>query len=177
MSIIIPGYGDSGPDHWQTHWQRFERDSIRLAPKSFDLPELDDWVAALDAAASRSSATPMLIAHSLGCLLVAHWASRGGRAQGAFLVAPPDPAARVFPKAAASFRDVPSTRLPFPALIVASADDPYASVAHVAERAEVWGAELVIAGTLGHINAASGIGAWEQGRVLLERFGEQLNRA
>ncbi len=167
--VIIPGYGDSGPQHWQTAWQHAHRDSVRFEPSSWDAPRLDDWLAALDRAVAKAD-SPLLVAHSLGCLLVAHWASRGGSARGAFLVAPPDPAASVFPREAASFSAVPRAPLPFPSMLVASADDPYATVEHVAQRAEEWGSELVVIGPYGHINASSGIGDWPQGRTLFERF-------
>src|SRR5438105_3158430 len=124
-TIILPGVGGSGDAHWQTHWQSRDRDMVRFRPASFDAPDLDDWLAALDRAVAASSEPALLVAHSLACLLVAHWAARGGRlARGAFLVAVPDPASPSFPAEAASFARVPDDPLPFPSLIVASANDP-----------------------------------------------------
>ncbi|MET3666302.1 putative alpha/beta hydrolase family esterase [Caulobacter sp. 1776] len=114
----------------------------------------------------------MLVAHSLGCLLVAHWWARGGQgARGAFLVATPDPDGPAFPAVeAASFRDPPRTAAPFPVRMIASADDPYGTLDHAAARAADWGASLVEAGALGHVNAGSGLGDWPRGRALLSDF-------
>ncbi|HRQ83269.1 MAG TPA: alpha/beta hydrolase, partial [Azospirillaceae bacterium] len=83
---------------------------------------------------------------------------------------PPDPQAAAFPVEAASFAAVPRAPLPFPALVVASSDDPYADLTYAQTLAADWGAGFVEAGALGHINAASGVGAWTQGRDLLTAF-------
>jgi uncharacterized protein len=170
--IIIPGIGGSDDTHWQSLWQRDEPAMMRIAPASWDAPDLADWIAALDRAVERAARPPLLVAHSLGCLLVAHWA--GARPPqsiaGAFLVAVPDANGAAFPDAAASFRSVPDTPLRFPVLILASSDDPYASLDHTHERARRWHAEILVAGALGHINAASGLGAWPQGAALLRAF-------
>ena len=117
-----------------------------------------------------------MVAHSPACLLVPHWAARvrASRAarpvRGVFLVAPPDPDGPGFPAAAASFRAVPRKKLPFPALVVASTDDPYAGLDFARRCAAEWGAGLVVAGALGHINAAGGLGDWPRGAALLEAF-------
>jgi predicted alpha/beta hydrolase family esterase len=113
----------------------------------------------------------VLVAHSLACLLVIHWAMQSRlRIAGAFLVSVPDPDGPEFPSAAASFRAIPEDPLPFPSLIVASTDDPYGTLAYVRRRSAQWRTGLVIAGALGHINASSGLADWAQGRGLLEAF-------
>lgn len=172
--ILLPGYGNSGPDHWQSHWERRERAIRRFRPTDWDRPDLDDWIRALDRSIAETRLRVVLVAHSLSCLLVPHWAGRAGvrshRVAGAFLVAPPDPAAAVFPPEAAGFAPVPMVRLPFPALVVASPDDPYGSVLHARTCARAWGAGFVEADARGHINAASGIGLWVEGIRLLDAF-------
>lgn len=175
-SIILPGLGGSGPAHWQTLWQARDPEARRFAPESWSRPSLAGWLAALDRALAGGPGPALLVAHSLACLLVAHRAAGHGGAgiAGAFLVAPPDPAAPAFPPEAADFRPVPEAPLPFPALVVASSDDPYDPQGGAARLAAAWGAELVVAGALGHINAASGIGDWPQGAALLERFRQRL---
>ena len=114
------------------------------------------------------------MAHSLSCLLVPHWAARAGvrthRVIGAFLVAAPDPSAEVFPPEAAGFAGAPDRPLPFPSLVVGSVDDPYGSVLYARTRAKAWGAGFVEAAARGHINAASGIGAWVEGIRLFAAF-------
>ena len=169
--IVLPGIGGSGETHWQSHWQSGDPSFKRFQPADWDRPDPADWTRALEAAIDASGQPPVLLAHSLACLLVAH-AARGiaGRIRGAFLVAVPDPDGPAFPAEAAGFRHVPSRALPFPALIVASADDPYGSLDHARKRARDWDAGIVEIGDRGHINGASNLGAWRQGRMLLDAF-------
>lgn len=170
-SIIIPGIGGSGPDHWQSLWEERDERLMRFRPESWEHPDLRDWIASLDAAVVAVSGTPYLIAHSLGCLLVAHWVARFSRPiAGAFLVSVPDPDSPAFPREARAFAAVPQILFPFPALVVASSDDPFATLDYSHERARQWDAGCVVAGANGHINAASGLGHWEQGAALFEAF-------
>jgi uncharacterized protein len=178
-TIILPGIGGSGESHWQTLWQRQDPCAIVFQPSSWDQPELDDWIAALDRAVASAAEPPLLVAHSLACLLVAHWAARADAAHvaGAFLVAVPDPDGPVFPaEHAATFRAVPSRALPFPTLVVASSNDPYGSLGYVQRCAADWEAGLVVAGALGHVNDASGLGEWQFGAALLTSFQTGLGR-
>lgn len=169
--ITLPGIGGSGPLHWQTLWEEGSAEFTRFLPSSWDEPRLDDWVRALDAAVAASPTPPMLVAHSLACLLVAHWQVRSELAvAGAMLVAVPDPSGLSFPAEASSFVDPPEQRFRFPSLIVASGNDPYGTMSHTRSRAAQWGSRLIEAGDLGHINAASGLGAWPAGRAILSEF-------
>jgi predicted alpha/beta hydrolase family esterase len=166
--INLPGIGGSGEQHWQTRWERAGLPITRFQPPDWDRPQLDEWLQALESAVAASPEPPILVAHSLSCLLVAHWAARSRlRVRGAFLVAVPDPAGPAFPPEAASFAAPPDSPLPFPALIVASADDPYGSPAYARQRAAAWGTGLLDIGAKGHINAASGLGDWEAGQALV----------
>jgi predicted alpha/beta hydrolase family esterase len=169
--IILPGIGDSGDAHWQTRWQQEHSNMRRFAPASWGQPDLLDWIASLDRAIDASSEAPLLVGHSLSCLLVAHWRRRSvRRVAGAFLVAVPDPSSPHFPDEAAAFAVVPEERLDFPSLIIASSDDPYASLHYARQRAAQWGSGLVELGALGHINGASGLGPWQEGLNLLAAF-------
>jgi predicted alpha/beta hydrolase family esterase len=174
--LILPGYGGSGPGHWQTLWQN-ARGFTRVEEPDWDHPEREVWVASLEAAVSRDAAGSgtgvVLIAHSLACLQVAHWASRrpsSGAIRAALLVAPPDPRGPEFPEAARGFDPVPLEPFPFPALVVGSTDDPYASSGFTEGCARAWGAGFVSVGPKGHINASSGLGAWEEGWALLQQL-------
>lgn len=176
-TITVPGFTGSGEEHWQTYWERSDPTMVRFAPASWDEPKLTDWLSALDRSVEAASEPPSLVAHSLGCLLVAHWATRRGkgdaerRVKRAFLVALSDPDNPTFPRAeAATFLPVPSMKLPFPTLIVASTDDPYTSVERSRYWASSWGADLIFAGPLGHINSASHLGHWNQGKTFFEHF-------
>ncbi|GAA4773615.1 RBBP9/YdeN family alpha/beta hydrolase [Microbacterium gilvum] len=169
-TIVVPGIGGSGPDHWQSHWERSRPDLVRFAPTSWDEPDLDDWLLALDRASDGNAS--LLIAHSLGCLAAVAWARRHRTlAAGLLLVAPPDPEGPAFPDAAASFRAIDlDGSLQTPTLVVASTDDPYASPARSASFAAAIGAGWIDVGPHGHLNAESGLGAWSHGRELLEAF-------
>jgi predicted alpha/beta hydrolase family esterase len=110
------------------------------------------------------------VAHSLGSLQVVHWAAAGHRhaIRGALLVAPPDPLAAGFPAEASGFAPLPERALPFPSVLVASHDDPYASLDFSRRCAEAWQSRFVEVGAHGHINAESGLGDWPQGRAWLD---------
>lgn len=173
--LIVPGIGGSGPEHWQSRWELTHPRWRRVEQRDWDNPVLEQWLAPLDSAVAQHGPTTILVAHSLGCLLVAHWACRAPsptlpRVAAALLVAPPDPAGPSFPAQAATFGPTPSRRLPFPTLVVASTDDPYGSQAHAEHCARAWGSRFVCIGAAGHINACSGLGDWPQGLGLLEEL-------
>jgi uncharacterized protein len=173
--ITLPGIGGSGDEHWQTLWEAGSKDFARFSPSSWDEPRLEDWVAALDAAVAASDGPPVLLAHSLACLLVAHWQARSALpVAGAMLVAVPDPLGAAFPAEAASFADPPEQRLRFPSVIAASGNDPFGTMDHARRRAGEWGSRLVEMGDVGHINAGSGLGDWPAGRMLLADFMARL---
>ena len=125
--LILPGIGGSGPDHWQSRWECLEPSFRRIRVPDWDRPDLEAWVQALGEAVRDAGSAPAIVAHSLGCLAVAHWASRGGLARAALLVAVPDPAGAAFPEVARSFGPVPLVPLAFETRVVASRDDAYAS--------------------------------------------------
>jgi serine hydrolase len=174
--VVVPGIDGSADGHWQSHWEASWTSAglaaARIAPSSWTEPELGDWTDAIAAAvAAMSTEDCVLVAHSLGCLAVAHWLAHGGPARGALLVGPPDVHGRQFPAAAApSFKVLAPTPLPVPALVVASDDDPYCDPAAAARLANGWAAALVRVGPRGHLNEASGLGPWDAGRGLLTAF-------
>ena len=47
-------------------------------------------------------------------------------------------------------------------------DEP--TIEHARERASQWGSGIVEVGELGHVNEASGLGDWPQGKALLVAF-------
>lgn len=173
--LLLPGIGGSGPDHWQSHWERTDPGMTRFAPTDWDRPDLVDWCEALDRAVARLAEPPVLVAHSLACLLVSHWAAASRhQVRGAMLVAVPDPSGAAFPDDARSFAPVPELALPFPSLIVSSADDPYGTMEYSERRARQWGSRLIAVGPLGHINAGSNLGDWPAGRDILVSFCAEL---
>jgi len=170
--LIIPGIGNSGPEHWQSRWQDREPDFLRVQQRDWDEPDFADWHANLEAAVAGCSEAPILVAHSLGCLLVAAWAARTALpVKAALLVAPPDPDGPGFPASARGFATLPRNALPFPSILVASRDDPYGDIVFAARCAALWGSRFVDGGYCGHINAESRLEDWPWGRELLGSLG------
>lgn len=166
--LVLPGIGNSGPEHWQSIWESEDPAFRRVLQNDWDHPIRSEWEAALEHAVSQSDPDTILVAHSLACLLVAHWAGRTRqRIRAALLVAVPDPAGPAFPAEASGFSAVPLQPLPFRSIVVASTNDPFGSLAHAEQCATAWGSRLVTIGDTGHINAASGVGGWPEGRELL----------
>ena len=174
-ALILPGLFDSGPEHWQTHWERQDPSCRRVQQADWETPRCADWVATLDAAVGYSADPVVFVAHSSACALVAHWArdaSREGleRVRGALLVAPSDPEGPNYPEGATGFAPMPMGRLPFPSIVVTSRDDEYVTMDRAREYASAWGSELVDLGDAGHINSSSGLGSWAVGYGLLQRL-------
>jgi hypothetical protein len=169
--LIVPGFEDSGPDHWQTWLQSRWLNVIRVQQRNWFDAECDEWVAQLEQDVTRSGDDVVLVGHSCGTMTIAFWASRFPRKiKGALLVAPTDTEQPNLPKGIRGFSPIPRTRLPFPSIVVASRNDPWMAFSKANELARVWGADLVDAGAAGHINTAAGYGPWETGEMLLKRL-------
>ena len=170
--LILPGYGGSGPQHWQTLWEAGNPAFRRVTQKDWNRPVVSEWADTLERAVSAEDDDVILIAHSLACLLVPHWAGLSlpgvkAKVKAALLVGPTDPSGPVFPKESIGFDPVPFGPLPFRSLVVASTDDPYASPEFCLRCSQGWGSRFEVIGPKGHINAASGLGGWDEGRRLL----------
>jgi len=169
--IVLPGIGNSGPLHWQTLWEQRRPHWLRVNQREWDHPVREEWVDALDAAVAECVQPPVLVAHSIGCLAVVHWASRSCvPVRAAFLVAVPDPGGDNFPSAAQGFIPLPLAPLRMPSLVVASTDDSFSPIAYARNCASAWGSQFVEIGPAGHINAESGHGAWPEGFRLLRQL-------
>jgi predicted alpha/beta hydrolase family esterase len=171
--FIVPGLGNSGPAHWQTYFGRVHPEFTRIEQREWDAPDRAEWVATIERALAGEDLTQVvLIAHSLGCITVAHWAAaHGHRIKGALLVAPSDVETAhyaAFPTT--GFGPMPLQRLPFPSKVVTSTTDQWVSEARARQFAAAWGSELVVIGDAGHINADSGYGDWPAGLALLREW-------
>ena len=172
--LVLPGWQDSGPDHWQSRWER-AHGFTRVQQDDWMTPRRGDWLARLDEALLAEPAPVLLAAHSLGCQLVAAWAQHSrhtARVAGALLVAPPDTQREDTPGAiAGAWRRIERGRLPFAATVVASDNDPYCALDRARGMAADWGARLVDIGPRGHVNADSKLGDWPEGLALLQALG------
>jgi uncharacterized protein len=223
--LILPGWQNSGPLHWQSLWQA-THGYTRVEQHDWQRPLRGDWCARLEevivnhvaycaaagatrgaaqstgAATLATSAPPVpqpkllskselleqdllglpadlslknsssivLVAHSLGCHLVAAWAAASrhtSTVRGVLLVAPPDVTRADLPPDMHSWRAPILARLPFPAICAVSGNDPFASHAAGHAMAAAWGARCVEVGARGHINSDSGLGDWPAGLALV----------
>ena len=172
--LTVPGLGGSGPSHWQTLWEKARPDTHRVELGMWDAPHRNTWVTKIDQAVRQAQAPVILAAHSLGCLAVAWWAEMspqpyGWPVAGALLVAPADADRGNAAAELKGFAPTPRKALPFPSILVASSDDPWIDINAARSLSSFWGSHFIDAGPQGHLNAASGIGWWEEGRQLLDR--------
>ena len=146
-------------------------------PENPRRPDLGQWTRAIAGAVETAGRPVVFVAHSLGVLALAHAALSlpAGAARGALLVAPPSESAiAVVPEIEAGFTPVPRAPLPFPAVLVASRNDPWSDYEASGDLARAWGARLLDAGDSGHINAESGHGPWPEGLMSFAAFMKSL---
>ena len=167
--LLLPGWLNSGPAHWQSRWAAVHG-CARVEQADWLWPRRGDWMARLDEVVQDGTAPVVLVAHSLGCQLVAAWSAHSRHAtqvRGALLVAPPDPERDDMPPNLFNWRPIVRQRLPFASLVVTSTDDPYCAPIRATQMADDWGSLCVSIGAHGHINGESGLGDWPAGWALL----------
>ncbi|TPW26802.1 RBBP9/YdeN family alpha/beta hydrolase [Pararhizobium mangrovi] len=174
--IIVPGYTNSGPDHWQSRWERNIRTARRVEQDAWSKPERDDWVRRMAETVNAAQGPVVIVAHSLGVATAIHAIPEFVTpVVGAFLVAPPEvDNPEIRPKHLMTFGPYPRDPLPFPSMVVASRNDPFGSYEHADELAAAWGSVIMDAGNAGHINAESGQGPWPEGTMVFARFMSRL---
>ena len=167
--LLLPGWQNSGPDHWQSLWEA-RHGYHRIEQHDWMRPLRGDWSARLEETVVDADGPVVLVAHSLGCILTAWWAAHSPnahRVQGALLVAPgdverPDLAAQIH-----GWSPIARQPLPIPSVLVGSRNDPYCSYERAEGLGEAWGARFVDGGARGHLNAESGLADWPEGHHLL----------
>jgi predicted alpha/beta hydrolase family esterase len=170
--LFVPGFKNSGPDHWQTRWQDKLSTGRRVGQVEWTKPVREDWTEALAAAVNGSDRPVVLVAHSLGVPTVIH-AIDGFKkpVKGAFFVAPPDVANEsIRPRHLMTFGPYPRDPLPFPSITVASRNDPFCAFDVAEDIAGAWGSLFVDAGEAGHIDPDSGYGPWPEGSMTFAKF-------
>ncbi len=74
--LMVPGIGGPDPAHWQSLWRHEFADARMVEQADWDRPDIEAWVAVLNRAVEGCRKPVVVLAHSLGCALVAHWADR-----------------------------------------------------------------------------------------------------
>ncbi len=184
--LIVPGWQDSGPDHWQTRWEKNLKTARRVIQDDWDSPQVEAWGDRIAKFATGATRPTVVVAHSLGVSAVVFASEKLKRAGviGAFLVAPadveyahywPDTGGERWPpkNGPGGFDCMPMNKLAFPAHLIVANNDLYCSYARAEKLAGAWGATLADAGETGHINVVSGHGPWPEG---LLQFGQFLAR-
>lgn len=170
--LIIPGWADSDAGHWQILWLKEFPDRFKKVEQdNWMEPKLEEWIAGIDRAVATIEGDIVLIAHSLGVPLVAHWVSANNTSKitGAFLVAPCDPD---HPECIPGFGGFDLRLFPFKSIVVASSNDYWCSMERANYFAQTWGSELLDNGPCGHINTEDGFGPWKEGLEILQALKE-----
>ena len=166
--VIVPGWRNSGPGHWQSLWAKRLPGAVRveMSEDDWQRPKRSIWVQAIARTILAQPGPVVVAAHSLGCIATTHLPSDvARRIQGALLVAPADPERR---GVLADFAPVPYQPLPYRSVVVASTTDPFCPVRTAGAYARSWGSEVVRLQNAGHINVESGHGEWPLGLALLQ---------
>jgi predicted alpha/beta hydrolase family esterase len=168
--LTLPGWENSGPKHWQTLWEQ-RNGYTRVEQHDWMKPLRGDWVARLEDVLLQCDEPAVLVAHSLGCILVAAWAAHSQnthRVKAALLVAPGDVERPEVREQLPSWSPIALQALPFPAVLLGSRNDPYCEFERARLFAYAWNAQFMDYGESGHINADSGLASWPEGHVLLQ---------
>lgn len=168
--VIVPGWRDSGPGHWQSLWADGLDGAVRVEQDDWVSPRRESWVRAIGDLILAQDAPVVVAAHSLGCIATTHLPPEAtARIAGALLVAPADPERRA---ALNDFAPVPYAALPYRSVVVASSNDSFCPVRLAGAYARAWGSEFVRMQNAGHINVDSGHGDWPLGLALLQSLTE-----
>ncbi len=180
--LIVPGLRDHVAEHWQTHLEARLPGARSVPPLERDKLSCAARVAALDAALAKIHGPVILVAHSAGVMITAHWASKHRRPiHGALLATPADletPMPDGYPALEAlreyGWLPIPCVRLPFPSILAASDNDPLCSRERAVELAEQWGSRVEELGHVGHLNPAAGFGEWPQAESLIDSLRQAI---
>jgi predicted alpha/beta hydrolase family esterase len=184
--LIVPGLRDHVEQHWQTLLAA-KLPRVRVVPP-MGREKLDcaARVEAIDRELMAIGGPVIIVAHSGGVIMLAHWAASPNRTRklirGALLATPPDfetPMPAGYPTmlelGAAGWLPVPRQPLPFPSIVAASRNDPLGRIERVQQLARDWGSRSVDIGEVGHLNPASGYGEWPQAEVFIRELAGENN--
>jgi len=177
--LIVPGLREHVAEHWQTLFAAKLSKVHTVPPLEQDKLSCAARVEALDQALRAIEGPVIIVAHSAGVMMVAHWAlkNRKHNIKAALLATPAD-VENPFPAGYPStdtlrehgWLPIPRRPLGFPSLLAASENDPLCAFARAQALAQDWGSELLNLGAVGHLNPASGFGEWPQALELVARL-------
>lgn len=170
-TVILPGEGGAGPDHWQT-WLAAQLRAAEREVRYPELPEADPaslsgWLSGLRRCLDGLPDDGFdVVAHSLGAVLWLHHAAAGHpgpRPARVALVAPPSPGTAT-PELAEFFPpplDVDAVRSAADGtVLVGGDDDPYAPEGIAAGYGRPLKMPTTVVAGGGHLDAESGYGEW-----------------
>lgn len=179
--LIVPGLYGSELQHWQSWMEHKLPNTIRVEQEDWDNAILSVWANQILHYIDQLSGRVWIIAHSFGCLASVYAANkRPERIAGAMFVVMADPASfnsKGFVRGEPYITtiDSVSTYLPkqplgFPSVVVSSSNDPWMKVEKAELWADSWQSRFINIGAAGHINVASGFGAWPQGLQIFKQL-------
>ena len=167
-TLLIPGIDGSPEPHWQAWWQKHDPTAFLVHQDDWSDPTPEAWEAEIAGAVLQHPGS-VLVAHSLGCIVVARLLAQWPHLNiaGAMFVAPADPSKS---DRLTRFKSFPRREFRVPTALIASRNDPWMSFEAAFDLADDWGSAFVDHGYAGHINVASGFGPWAEGLALRDRL-------
>jgi uncharacterized protein len=178
--LLVPGLRDRIEEHWQTILQEKIENAISLTPMGRGNLSLEKRIDEMESMISTIDSPIIAMAHSGGCWLLAHWASRTKQChkiKGALLAVPPDfesPMPSGYPSMSdlqqEGWLPIPRKNLPFRSIVAVSHDDPLCALDKAFSFASSWGSEICDLGEVGHLNPASNFGEWLKAEELINEL-------
>lgn len=181
-TVIVPGLGGSDYDHWQSWLQRQLMCCSRVQQRDWDHPLLSEWVKNFVATLSALDTPVQVVAHSFGCLTtvaaIDQHPELSKKIKKIILVAPANPerfgdqgfARNSTNDYSAYFHQI---KLKIPTVVMISENDPWLNFEDAKRLAKSWNIRPTNLGKVGHINVASGFGAFPE--ICSYLFSEKQN--
>ncbi|MBP2170814.1 putative alpha/beta hydrolase family esterase [Erwinia toletana] len=170
--LLVPGYTNSGPEHWQSYLERKYTNVTRVVQDDWHHPCRQAWTERLNSAIAHTAGDIVLLGHSCGAVTVAQWAAScsSEKVKAAVMVAPADVDAQTALQEIQQQRPLPDGNIPLASLLICSDNDEHLSLIRAHKLASVWGSEIEVIPGAGHIHTAAGYGEWLAGEQLIESF-------
>lgn len=170
-TVIVPGVAGSEYTHWQSWLQRQLMSCSRVQQSDWNSPILQNWVTEFVKTVAPIQDDIQIVAHSFGCLTtvaaLAQYPELQTKIKNVVLVAPANPARfgesgfaeHSQSNYSAYFKQL---KLAVPTRLLISENDPWLSFVDAQALAQAWQLTPINLGQVGHINVASGFGAFPE---------------